>query len=201
MATWDDDAPVPHDAIQGSAGARPSLGTLGGGGPAVVFDGTNDFLGHSDTLTLAGTAFTVALAYRVTALPAGSFGALCDFKLSTGTFDLLVMDLGGYTDLSFVKNTGAMVGANAAYDTSAHYLVITNDGAGVAAANWDLWVDGSPVTVINSGAAGVGSGTALGARAGGASYLACEIAAALVLDGEADGATVALVNTWLQGQM
>jgi hypothetical protein len=197
VATWPDEAPVPHNAIQGSAPARPVLGTLGSS-PAVVFNGTNNFVGNSDTLTAASGKLTLALGYQLTALPTGTFGALCDFKTSLGTLDVLVMDIGGYRRLSFIIGSAVMVGADVGYDTNVHRVVLRYKGGTVSTpANWALTVDGVAVTVVASAVAGVGSGTALGSRAGGVSYLAVKMAGAALIDGEADAATIARLDGWL----
>lgn len=199
VATWPDEAPVPHDAIQGSAPARPVLGTLGSS-PAVVFDGGNDFLGNTDILTPPSGKFTLAIAYQMTALPTGSFGALCNFRLNTGTLDVLVMDLGGYKDLSFLVGAGAMVGADVGLDTNAHRLILRYLGGGVGTpANWRLSLDGVSATPAASGASGGATGTAFASRGGGVSYLPVKITGAALIDDDVGAATVALLDAWLQG--
>lgn len=199
VATWTDEAPVPHNAVQASAPARPVLGTLNAS-PAIVFNGTNNFLGNTDILTPASGKFTLAIAYQMTALPTGSFGALCNFRLNTGTLDVLVMDLGGYKDLSFLVGAGAMVGADVGLDLLAHRLILRYLGGGVGTpANWRLSLDGVSATPAASGASGGATGTALASRGGGVSYLAVKIAAAVLIDDDVGSSTVTLLDTWLQG--
>lgn len=197
---WQDQAPVPHDVVQATAAWRPVLDTIGSGA-AVKFDGTNDFLGNSDTLTPGSGKFTLAVAYQLTAVPTGSFGALCNFKLSLGTLDVLVCDLGGaYKDLSFLVGGGTLVGADVGLDTNAHRLILRYLGGGVGTpANWRLDFDGVSATPAASGASGGATGTALASRGGGVSYLPVKIAAAVLIDDDVGSSTVALLDTWLQG--
>lgn len=198
VATWPDEAPVPHDLTQATAAWRPTLDTIGSS-PAVKFDGTNDFLSNSDTLTPGSGKFTLAVAYQLTAVPTGSFGGLCDFKLNLGTLDVLVMDLGGYKDLSFLVGAGTMVGADVGLDTSAHRLILRYLGGGVGTpANWRIDFDGVSATPVASGASSGPTGTALGSRSGGVNFLPVEIAGAALID-DVGAPTVALLDTWLQG--
>jgi hypothetical protein len=196
--SWQDQALVPHDAVQPVVARRPVLDDINGN-TSVLFDGVDDFLGNLVSLPVTTGKFTVALGYQFASLPVGTSATIATFLTSLGAVDVRMVDLGGHRRLTVSVGGAAGVGVDAGFDLNPHWLVIRYLGGAVSnPANWAVDLDGLALTPVASGALVVGAATTLGAGAGGSNPAMAEMVAAVLINGSTGAPIVALLNSWLE---
>ncbi len=185
VACWADQSGRGNDATQAAAGNRPAYKTgVSNGRPTNRFDGATDLL--------ATSAFTSDLSQPNTALLAAQFGgdgqAAID-GLDAGHRQQIAQSAGQYA-----LNAGGTPIAGGAADAAFHVLAGTFD-AGASA----LHADGALAATGNPGSHAM-NGATLGAAGGGGSYLAGDVAEAIVYSATLNSAQRTLVENYLSSK-
>ncbi len=155
------------DGGQSTSGIRPVYTASGGANnhAYLTFDGT-DRLDVAHGMTGSG-ARTFVFVFKCDTLPHTGFSMLSAGSL-TGTYETIV-DLSTYKDISVVSGWiagGTMFGYDFSLGTSAtHYLLHTWDGVSPSTgSSYASMMDGTAKTILTSGAYGIATGGAIGAR-------------------------------------
>lgn len=173
IGTWSNKAPTgsANDFTQATGSKQPLLKrNIINGRSTLLFDGANDFMTSSMTVSGAVSRYIV---FKFVGTPAAStsWNMLC-IKDASGDFDeMFVLNAGGYQPYSFLSKSPASavasVGIADALNTSPHVLGVTyNNGAISTPASYTVSLDGVSKTVVASGVIGTPNTatTALGAR-------------------------------------
>ena len=143
VSTWEDQIGA-NDAVQATAGNQPASATYAGAS-CLDFDGTDNYM--LQPVAMADGAKWIAIAYKADALPSATFGSIVRLLGASGKYcEILLMDLGGYKDLSFMFDFAgagaAACGIDPPLDLAPHVLVIQYAGGTVSNPDqYKLWID------------------------------------------------------------
>lgn len=143
VSTWEDQIGA-NDATQPTAGNQPASATYAGA-TCLDFDGTDNYM--LQPVAMADGAKWIAIAYKADALPSATFGSIVRLLGASGKYcEILLMDLGGYKDLSFMFDFAgagaASCGIDPPLDLAPHVLVIQYAGGTISNPDqYKLWID------------------------------------------------------------
>lgn len=184
--------------VQTTAAARPTYNATGlGGGPCMIFDGSNDYLRVIDSVTAA--TFTWLISFKLDSVPAsGLFTSPGGINFSAGSSELLLMNgVGGYRNLTVNLASNNGVGYNMALDTNPHVVVVTySGGTSTATTSWQVYVDGVSQTLSASGLVIPSGAHCIGARTSGSNQMTGRVRALVAWSGVLSAENIALATAW-----
>lgn len=185
--------------IQGTAASRPTYNATGlGGGPCMIFDGSNDLLRVVDSVT--ASTFTIGFSFKLDAVPSsGAFTSPGGVNFSVGACELLLMNaVGGYRNLTLNVASNNGIGYNMTLDTSPHTVIATFAGGSVTdPANWQVYVDGVSQSLSASGLVVPSGAHCMGARTSGGNPMTGRARAMVAYSGVLSAPNIALLHDWL----
>ena len=151
VGAWADKSGNGKDATQATTAEKPTLQTaIINGLPVVRFDGSDDALAQS--LTLSGTQ-TILMVVKIETLTSLADSVITN-KGAGGLTEVAFVDIGGYEEISGIGNLGAganSVGLDVVLDTNGHTLLFTyNNGLNTDVNSYQIELDGIG-TVVTSG--------------------------------------------------
>lgn len=185
--------------IQATAASEPTYNATGlGGGPCLIFDGSNDYLRVVDSVT--ASTFTIGYSFKLDAIPgSGLFVGIGGINFSVTAFETLLMNgTGGYRNLTVAGNGYNGVGYNMVLDTSPHTVIVTyNGGSFTATGSWQVYVDGVAQTLSASGLVIGSTAHAMGARTSGSSQMTGRMRAMVGYNKVLSAGEIASLHDWL----
>lgn len=185
--------------VQTTAASRPTYNSTGlGGGPCLIFDGSNDLLRVVDSVT--ASTFTIGFSFKLDSVPAsGLFTSPGGVNFSVGSCELLLMNgVGGYKNLTLNVASNNGVGYNMVLDTNPHTVIGTFAGGVVTnPANWQIFVDGVSQTLSASGLVIPSGAHCMGARTSGSNQMTGRARAMVAYSGVLSAPNIALLHDWL----
>lgn len=199
------DAAEGTNVEQATAGARPTLTTLGGLW-ALLGDGTDDRLTSSQTI--ADAAATLAVVYKFGSALGTSTRQILTVVGVAGSKRWSIHVAGATASLPYLSwtlagaSSTAHVGVNTTVaDTARHVLAIVYLGGDVTnVANWKCWIDGVPQTIVTRAALTPAGTTSVLARSDGVTACSAVWGEKTVYEKAFSDAEAEALSTYLLGR-